>query len=71
MHVLQGGAAGGGVAPVAAAAAGGGGGSGMNSLLGDIFGTGPTAHTGYVPAKQVWLTAQKGKGLEITGSWSR
>jgi len=58
----------------AVAAAGGntsGGGGGMNSLLGDIFGTGPTSHTGYVPAKQVWLSAQKGKGLEVTGSWSR
>eukprot|EP00088_Acartia_fossae_P025235 TRINITY_DN2605_c0_g1_i3.p1 TRINITY_DN2605_c0_g1~~TRINITY_DN2605_c0_g1_i3.p1 ORF type:complete len:939 (-),score=328.62 TRINITY_DN2605_c0_g1_i3:859-3675(-) len=66
--VAPGGAAGG-LAPGAAPAAGGG--SGMNSLLGDIFGTGPTAHTGYVPAKQVWLTAQKGKGLEVTGSWSR
>merc|ERR1712055_219052 len=31
---------------------------------------GGTAHTGYVPPKQVWLTAQKGKGLEISGSWS-
>jgi AP-1 complex subunit beta-1 len=28
------------------------------------------AHTGYVPPKQVWLTAQKGKGLEISGTWS-
>merc|ERR1712241_641242 len=41
-----------------------------NSLLGDIFGMGGSAHTGYVPAKQVWLTAQKGKGLEISGTWS-
>ena len=47
------------------------GGGGMNSLLGDIFGTGVSSHTGYVPAKQVWLSAQKGKGLEVTGSWSR
>merc|ERR1712156_610353 len=40
------------------------------SLIGDIFGMGGTAHTGYVPPKQVWLTAQKGKGLEISGTWS-
>jgi len=46
------------------------GGQNTNSLLGDIFGMGGSAHTGYVPAKQVWLTAQKGKGLEISGSWS-
>jgi len=58
-------------APVLGAGAGAGAGGGMNSLLGDIFGMGTTTHTGYVPAKQVWLSAQKGKGLEITGSWSR
>jgi len=46
------------------------GGQNTNSLLGDIFGMGGSAHTGYVPAKQVWLTAQKGKGLEISGTWS-
>merc|ERR1719403_309260 len=46
------------------------GGQNTNSLLGDIFGMGGTAHTGYVPPKQVWLTAQKGKGLEISGTWS-
>jgi len=45
--------------------------SGNNSLLGDIFGMGETAHAGYVAPKQVWLTAQKGKGLEISGTWSR
>merc|ERR1712142_1191399 len=45
--------------------------AGNNSLLGDIFGMGETAHAGYVAPKQVWLTAQKGKGLEISGTWSR
>jgi len=45
-------------------------GGGANSLLGDIFGMGGSAHTGYVPPKQVWLSAQKGKGLEILGTWS-
>merc|ERR1712025_1528879 len=41
---------------------------GNNSLLGDIFGMGGSAHTGYVPPKQVWLSAEKGKGLEISGT---
>jgi hypothetical protein len=45
--------------------------SGTNSLLGDIFGMGTPSHTGYIPPKQVWLSAQKGKGLEISGTWSR
>ncbi len=44
---------------------------GTNSLLGDIFGMGTPSHTGYIPPKQVWLSAQKGKGLEISGTWSR
>jgi len=43
---------------------------GSNSLLGDIFGMGGSAHVGYVPPKQVWLSADKGKGLEISGTWS-
>merc|ERR1711970_970204 len=43
---------------------------GNNSLLGDIFGMGGSTPTGYVPPKQVWLSAEKGKGLEISGSWS-
>jgi len=42
-----------------------------NSLLGDIFGMGGSTHSGYIPPKQVWLAAAKGKGLEISGSWSR
>ena len=41
-----------------------------NSLLGDIFGMGGAAPAGYVPPKQVWLSAEKGKGLEISGTWS-
>jgi len=44
--------------------------AGANSLLGDIFGMGGSAHAGYVPPKQEWLSAQKGKGLEISGTWS-
>jgi len=43
----------------------------MNNLLGDIFGMGGSTHTGYIPPKQVWLSANKSKGLEISGSWSR
>ena len=45
--------------------------AGTNSLLGDIFGIGTPSHTGYIPPKQTWLSAQTGKGLEITGTWSR
>ena len=47
-------------------------GTAANNLLGDIFGLegGASTHTGYIPPKQVWLTAAKGKGLEISGSWS-
>jgi len=42
-----------------------------SNLLGDIFGMGGgAAPAGYVAPKQVWLTAQKGKGLELSGSWS-
>lgn len=45
-----------------------------NQLLGDIFGLGgggvaPTTY--YIPPKQEWLSAQKGKGLEIKGTFSR
>ena len=47
-------------------------GAAANNLLGDIFGLegGAGTHTGYIPPKQVWLSAAKGKGLEISGSWS-
>ncbi|OWR54895.1 AP-1 complex subunit beta-1 [Danaus plexippus plexippus] len=38
-------------------------------LLGDIFGA--TAPASYVPPKQCWLPADKGKGLEIWGTFSR
>ena len=27
--------------------------------------------SGHIPPKQTWLTAAKGKGLEISGTWSR
>ncbi|XP_014664948.1 PREDICTED: AP-1 complex subunit beta-1-like [Priapulus caudatus] len=43
-------------------------------LLGDIFGVGPGSGASagfYVPPKQMWLPAAKGKGLEITGTFSR
>ncbi|XP_060533986.1 AP-1 complex subunit beta-1 [Cylas formicarius] len=39
-------------------------------LLGDIFGI-TTAPTMYTPPKAVWLPADKGKGLEIFGTFSR
>jgi len=32
---------------------------------------GGSTHTGYIAPKQVWLSVAKGKGLEISGSWSR
>ncbi|XP_072934279.1 AP-1 complex subunit beta-1 isoform X2 [Epargyreus clarus] len=38
-------------------------------LLGDIFGL--PAPVGYTPPKQCWLPADKGKGLEIWGTFSR
>ncbi|KAI9559590.1 hypothetical protein GHT06_013595 [Daphnia sinensis] len=40
-------------------------------LLGDIFGLAPSASTSYVAPKQMWLPAARGKGLEITGTFSR
>lgn len=39
-------------------------------LLGDIFGIG-TATPFYTPPKQVWLPAARGKGLEISGTFTR
>ncbi|CAH1110201.1 unnamed protein product [Psylliodes chrysocephalus] len=39
-------------------------------LLGDIFGI-PSAPTMYTPPKILWLPAEKGKGLEIQGTFSR
>lgn len=49
-----------------------------NQLLGDIFGLGGTSGglgmsttTFYIPPKQEWLSATKGKGLEIKGTFSR
>lgn len=49
----------------------GGGTSGVDMLggLGDIFGMPQTQS--YVPPQEVWLPAQKGKGLEITGTFAR
>ncbi|XP_047999480.1 AP-1 complex subunit beta-1-like [Leguminivora glycinivorella] len=56
---------GGGAEPAAAAAAAGG----STGLLGDIFGA--AAPASYVPPKTCWLPADKGKGLEIWGTFSR
>jgi AP-1 complex subunit beta-1 len=44
-----------------------------NSLLGDIFGIGSSSATTtfYIPPKQVWLPAAKGKGLEVSGTFTR
>ncbi|XP_062561084.1 AP-1 complex subunit beta-1 isoform X1 [Armigeres subalbatus] len=51
----------------AAAAAGGAGG-----LLGDIFGIGPAAATNMIQIPKItWLPADKGKGLEVQGTFSR
>nr|XP_021189433.2 AP-1 complex subunit beta-1 [Helicoverpa armigera]XP_021189434.2 AP-1 complex subunit beta-1 [Helicoverpa armigera] len=44
--------------------------SGTTGLLGDIFGV-SAAPASYVPPKQCWLPADKGKGLEIWGTFSR
>uniref|UniRef100_A0A1B0BB68 AP complex subunit beta n=4 Tax=Glossina TaxID=7393 RepID=A0A1B0BB68_9MUSC len=47
-------------------------GGGATSLLGDIFGLGGSAlNIGLQIPKIVWLPAEKGKGLEIQGSFSR
>uniref|UniRef100_A0A2P2I005 AP complex subunit beta n=1 Tax=Hirondellea gigas TaxID=1518452 RepID=A0A2P2I005_9CRUS len=40
-------------------------------LLGDIFGVGSPASTGYMAEKTVWLPATRGKGLEVLGTFSR
>ncbi|XP_075983924.1 adaptor protein complex 1/2, beta subunit isoform X2 [Anticarsia gemmatalis] len=44
--------------------------SGTTGLLGDIFGV-SAAPASLVPPKQCWLPADKGKGLEIWGTFSR
>lgn len=51
-------------APPAAAPAG------SAALLGDIFGV-PAASTAYVSPRTIWLPAEKGKGLEINGTFAR
>lgn len=38
-------------------------------LLGDLFGVGP-APTFYTPPKKVWLPATRGKGLEVSGTFT-
>ncbi|XP_041971743.1 AP-1 complex subunit beta-1 isoform X2 [Aricia agestis] len=61
LDVLLGGPAVGGAAAAPA--------EGTSSLLGDIFGApAPAAHT---PPRACWLPADKGKGLEVWGTFSR
>ena len=56
----------------AASAAAGAAAPSNNSLLGDIFGIGGSSSTTfYIPPKQEWLSATKGKGLEVLGTFSR
>lgn len=45
--------------------------NGGNGLLGDIFGLGGSTSTVVTIPKVVWLPAEKGKGLEISGTFSR
>jgi len=51
---------------------GGGGGTSMDTLggLNDIFGSAEMSSS-YVPPQEVWLAAAKGKGMEVTGTFSR
>lgn len=42
-----------------------------NGLLGDIFGLNSTPSTVVTIPKVAWLPAEKGKGLEISGTFSR
>ncbi|XP_065095028.1 AP-1 complex subunit beta-1 isoform X2 [Ochlerotatus camptorhynchus] len=57
-------------APAASAAAAGGVGAG--GLLGDIFGIGPPVATNMIQIPKItWLPADKGKGLEVQGTFSR
>ncbi|EAT36247.1 AAEL011650-PA [Aedes aegypti] len=56
-------------APAASTAAAAGGAGG---LLGDIFGIGPAATTNMIQIPKItWLPADKGKGLEVQGTFSR
>ncbi|GAB6026493.1 AP-1 complex subunit beta-1 [Chamberlinius hualienensis] len=45
-------------------------GSSSSGLLGDIFGLSPSTST-YTPPKQVWITPARGKGLELSGTFTR
>ncbi|CAL4113881.1 unnamed protein product, partial [Meganyctiphanes norvegica] len=40
-------------------------------LLGDIFGIGAATSTAFAPPKQVFLPANRGKGLEVSGTFTR
>lgn len=47
-------------------------GGGMGGGLNDLFSLqGALPGSGYAPPKQVWLAASKGKGLEISGAFTR
>jgi len=47
-------------------------GGGSAGGMGDLFSlSGAVAPSGYVPPKTTWLPASKGKGLEISGTFSR
>ena len=39
--------------------------------LNDIFGGSAEMSSSYVPPQEVWLAAAKGKGMEVTGTFSR
>lgn len=45
--------------------------TGGSGLLGDIFGLSTAQSTNVTIPKTVWLPAEKGKGLEIQGTFSR
>lgn len=69
LDVLLGVTGGGGGADISSVGGGGGGAGG--GLLGDIFGLGGATSTVVTIPKVVWLPAEKGKGLEISGTFSR
>lgn len=46
-------------------------GASQSGLLGDIFGMPTDSSSFYTPPRQIWLTAARGKGLEISGTFTR
>lgn len=69
--LLGGGGAEVGTAPAAGAGSAAGANTSSAGLLGDIFGMPSTAAPVYTVPKQVWLPANRGKGMEIYGTFSR